>query len=156
MLIYAVEFGLWPFFSLMLPDMLPSHIAKVPTITDYSSSLQMPTLPISQKPSMQYVATYGIGAILVFEYLYFLLQAKKVNGDFQANLEQAVTRYQTSGVQATVAKLITAAFQHHGEDVEVLTPILVGIAKENQMCQILFPQYQSTSFLPLFGLAKMT
>ncbi|KAI6146769.1 hypothetical protein BKA82DRAFT_4155733, partial [Pisolithus tinctorius] len=60
------------------------------------------------------------GAILVFEYLYFLLQANKVNGDLQANLEQAVRTYQTSGVQATVAKLITAAFQCHGEDVEVL------------------------------------
>ncbi|KAI5997627.1 hypothetical protein F5J12DRAFT_785097 [Pisolithus orientalis] len=131
-------------------------IYQHPNITHYSSSVHMPTLAISQKPSLQYVAAYGIGAILVFEYLYFLLQANKVNGDLQANLEQAVRTYQTSGVQATVAKLITAAFQCHGEDVEVLHPILVGIAKENQMCQILFPQCQSTSFLPLFGLAKMT
>ncbi|KAI6139511.1 hypothetical protein BKA82DRAFT_778709 [Pisolithus tinctorius] len=102
-------------------------------MTGYFSSVQMPTLAISQTPSLQYVAAYGIGAILVFEYLYFLLQANKVNGGLQANLEQAVRTYQTSGVQATVAKLITAAFQHHGEDVEVLTPILVGIAKENQI-----------------------
>ncbi|KAI6140828.1 hypothetical protein BKA82DRAFT_4362745 [Pisolithus tinctorius] len=116
--------------------------ASQPTIaTPSSSSVQMPTLAISPQPSMQFIAEHGIGSVLVFEYLYFLLQANKLNSDLQTDLNLAVTTYQTSGLQATVAKLITAAFQQHGEDVEALTPILAGIAKENQMCMTLFPQH---------------
>ncbi|KAI6149800.1 hypothetical protein BKA82DRAFT_393771 [Pisolithus tinctorius] len=101
----------------------------------------MPTLAISPQSSMQFIAEHGIGAVLVFEYLYFLLQANKLNSDIQTGLKLAVSMYQTSGVQATVAKLVTAAFQQHGEDVKSLSPILVGIAKENQMCMKLFPQH---------------
>ncbi|KAI6138111.1 hypothetical protein BKA82DRAFT_1004639, partial [Pisolithus tinctorius] len=99
----------------------------------HDQPLKIPHLSLSKKSSMKYIAQHGIGAILVFEYLYFLLQDKAREGDLQDNLTQAVKQYQTSGVHDNVNKLIDRAFQEHGEDVEVLCPILVDIAKENQM-----------------------
>ncbi|KAI6025421.1 hypothetical protein EDC04DRAFT_239102 [Pisolithus marmoratus] len=81
------------------------------------------------------------GAVLVFEYLYFSLQGKEDGHDLQEDLTLAVKKYETSGVHANVQKHINAAFQEHGEDVEILCPILVDIAKQNQMCKMLFPSH---------------
>ncbi|KIO12043.1 hypothetical protein M404DRAFT_994085, partial [Pisolithus tinctorius Marx 270] len=104
-----------------------------PAITHQYQSSNMPTLSTSKKYSMKFVVEHGIGCTLVFEYLYFLLQARQGRSHFQADLTVAVTEYQTSGVQANVNQHIEAAFQEYGEDVEILCPILVDIARENQM-----------------------
>ncbi|KAI6104561.1 hypothetical protein EDD16DRAFT_1637176, partial [Pisolithus croceorrhizus] len=68
------------------------------------------------------------GAILLFEYLYFLLQVKTVGNDLQENLNFIVEKYQSSGIHAKVNKLIQEAFKMHGNNVEILSPILVDIA----------------------------
>ncbi|KAI6094326.1 hypothetical protein F5141DRAFT_1173446 [Pisolithus sp. B1] len=73
------------------------------------------------------------GSILVFEYLYFLLQARNAQDGLQEHLTLAVEKYQSSCVHAKVNILIEEAFQKYGEDVETLCPILVHIAKENQL-----------------------
>ncbi|KAI6101818.1 hypothetical protein F5141DRAFT_1135905, partial [Pisolithus sp. B1] len=80
----------------------------------------------------QWLTALG-GSILVFEYMYFSLQVNPDEQNVEKHFRMAVKEYQTSGVQAKVTALIVVAFQEHGENVEVLCPILVNIAKENQM-----------------------
>ncbi|KAI6113984.1 hypothetical protein F5141DRAFT_684951 [Pisolithus sp. B1] len=77
------------------------------------------------------------GSILVFEYLYFLLQARNAQNSLQEHLTLAVEAYQSSGVHTKVSMLIQTAFQKYGEDVETLCPILVNIAEENQLSMML-------------------
>ncbi|KIN93614.1 hypothetical protein M404DRAFT_487612 [Pisolithus tinctorius Marx 270] len=106
----------------------------VPQLNHRSRPISMPTLSPSLRSPMKYVVEHGIGSIIVFEYLYFLLQVNQAHQDDVAkHLTMAVKEYQVSGVQAKVLALIAAAFQEHGENVEVLCPILLGIAKENHM-----------------------
>ncbi|KAI5999100.1 hypothetical protein EDD15DRAFT_2363126 [Pisolithus albus] len=91
--------------------------------------------------SRQYIAENGIGAILVFEYLYFLLQVKDGRNDLQEDLNFAVDEYKSSGIQAKVNKLIQEAFQSYGDNVEILCPILVKIAQQNQLYQTIDARY---------------
>ncbi|KAI6102598.1 hypothetical protein EDD16DRAFT_346556 [Pisolithus croceorrhizus] len=100
-------------------------------------SLLMPTFSNSIPHSMQSIAENGIGAILVFEYLYFLLQEKAGGNDLQEDLNFIVEKYQSSGIQAKVNKLIQEAFKVHGNNVEILCPILVDIALQNQLSKML-------------------
>ncbi|KAI6104273.1 hypothetical protein EDD16DRAFT_1699753 [Pisolithus croceorrhizus] len=97
----------------------------------------MPTLSTSMQSSMQYVAEHGIGAVLVFEYLYFLLQARNAQRGLQEYLNLAIQTYQSSGIHDQVNKLIQEAFQKYGEDVETLSPVFVGIAEENKLSKML-------------------
>ncbi|KAI6138657.1 hypothetical protein BKA82DRAFT_1007090 [Pisolithus tinctorius] len=79
---------------------------------------------------------HGIGCVIVFEYLYFQLQVKDrstARQDLQQDLLVAVGKYQRSGVQDNVHAYIAKAFQQHGESVDDLCPMLVGIAQANQM-----------------------
>ncbi|KAI6029242.1 hypothetical protein PISMIDRAFT_683379 [Pisolithus microcarpus 441] len=99
----------------------------------------MPMLSTSTQYSMQYIAEHGIGSVLVFEYLYFLLQFKNGSNHIQEDLTLAVEEYQRSGVHAKVNKLIQAAFAKHGQDVKTLCHILLEIARENQLCKIFPP-----------------
>lgn len=76
----------------------------------------------------------GIGSLIVFEYLYFLLQVNQANqDDVEKHFTVAVQEYLVSGVQAKVIALIAAVFQEHGENVGALCPKLVEIAQENKM-----------------------
>lgn len=86
---------------------------------------------------MQYIVEHSIGAILVFEYLYFLLQSKEDVDDFQDPLNLALQTYEASGVHANVETHISAAFQEHDDDVASLCSVFVGIVHENQMSKIL-------------------
>ncbi|KIO11971.1 hypothetical protein M404DRAFT_994048 [Pisolithus tinctorius Marx 270] len=92
----------------------------------------MPSLATTQQSSMQHVVEHGIGALLVFEYLYFLLQ-EKTGRSLRRCLAFAVNEYQTSNVKANVHQLIKAAFMEHGHNIDILCPILVDIARNNQM-----------------------
>ncbi|KAI6035734.1 hypothetical protein EDC04DRAFT_2193876 [Pisolithus marmoratus] len=67
----------------------PCIINQVPDIQQSLYHLRMPTLSYSMKYSMQYTAEHGIGAILVLEYLYFLLQVKDQRNDLQRICLQA-------------------------------------------------------------------
>ncbi|KAI6159845.1 hypothetical protein EDD17DRAFT_1898519 [Pisolithus thermaeus] len=100
----------------------------------------MSPLSTSLQSPMMYIVEHGIGSILVFEYMYFLLQVNPDEKNVEKHFKIAVKEYQTSGVQAKVIALIAVAFQEHGENVEVLCPILVNIAKENQMSKKLLGQ----------------
>ncbi|KAI6016055.1 hypothetical protein PISMIDRAFT_689537, partial [Pisolithus microcarpus 441] len=108
-----------------------------PSISHPAQSLKIPTFSTSMQYSAQNIAQNGIGAILVFEYLYFLLQVKPGRNDLQEDLNLAGEEYQSSGIQAKVNKLIQEAFQNHDDNVEVLCPILVKIAQGNQLSKIL-------------------
>ncbi|KIK12501.1 hypothetical protein PISMIDRAFT_689417 [Pisolithus microcarpus 441] len=110
-----------------------------PSISHSRQSLNIPTFSTSKQYSRQYIAENGIGAILVFEYLYFLLQVTAGRKDIQEDLNLAAQEYQSSCIHANVNKLIQEAFQSHSDNVEVLCPILVKIAHQNRLCKILFP-----------------
>ncbi|KIN99268.1 hypothetical protein M404DRAFT_1004932, partial [Pisolithus tinctorius Marx 270] len=76
------------------------------------------------------------GCVIVFEYLFFQLQVKDrgaTRKGLQQDLTLTVQKYQKSGVQKIVNACIAEAFQQHGERVDNLCPMLVGIAKEHQM-----------------------
>ncbi|KAI6020602.1 hypothetical protein EDC04DRAFT_395438 [Pisolithus marmoratus] len=90
----------------------PCYINQVPSIQQSFYHLRMPTLSNSKKYSLQYTAEQSIGAILILEYFYFLLQVKDQRNDLQ---------------------VINEAFQEHGDNVENLFPILFQVAKEKQM-----------------------
>ncbi|KAI6041132.1 hypothetical protein EDC04DRAFT_1330346 [Pisolithus marmoratus] len=79
--------------------------------------LRMPTLSNSKPYSLKYTAEQGIGVILVLEYLYFCCRQK---------LDKMTCR-------SSVSKLVTKAVQEYGENVEILCPILVDVAKAHQM-----------------------
>ncbi|KAI6151284.1 hypothetical protein BKA82DRAFT_4125944 [Pisolithus tinctorius] len=99
-------------------------------------SISIPTLSRSSQPSIMALAEHGIGCVIVFECLFFQLQAKdgaNAKKDLQQDLTEIVKKYQKSGVQNAVIAHIAAAFQQHGESVDDLCPMLVGIAQENQM-----------------------
>lgn len=98
---------------------------------------EMPMLSASMTSSMKFVVEHGIGCLLVFEYLHFLFQGKNGTRYLEEDLAVAVRAYQISGVQANVHQLIEAAFQEHGEDVENLCPILVDVARKNQMSKMI-------------------
>lgn len=123
----------------LCPSLLTSieshdYVFQVPHLLHESALVSIPILSSSLKTSMAFIVEHGIGSILVFEYFYFLLQ---VNQENQAGVKKcmslAVKEYQMSGVQATVIDLIASALQTHGENVEILCPILVDIATANQM-----------------------
>ncbi|KAI6115869.1 hypothetical protein F5141DRAFT_633091 [Pisolithus sp. B1] len=92
---------------------------------------------MSKKYSRQYIAEHGIGAILVFEYLYFLLQAQHGRHNLQESLTLAVKEYKRSGIHARVNESIQETFEKYGDNVDILCPILVDIAKENQLSKML-------------------
>ncbi|KIO05649.1 hypothetical protein M404DRAFT_999770, partial [Pisolithus tinctorius Marx 270] len=101
-----------------------------------SYSISIPTLSMSSQPSLMALAEHGIGCVIVFECLFFQLQVKDgadARKDLQQDLTEIVRKYQKSGVQNAVIAHIAAAFQQHGESVDDLCPMLVGIAQENQM-----------------------
>ncbi|KAI6143898.1 hypothetical protein BKA82DRAFT_4178705 [Pisolithus tinctorius] len=103
-----------------------------------SYSISIPTLSMSSQPSLMALAEHGIGCVIVFECLFFQLQVKDgadARKDLQQDLTEIVRKYQKSGVQNAVIAHIAAAFQQHGESVDDLCPMLVGIAQENQMCK---------------------
>ncbi|KIK13268.1 hypothetical protein PISMIDRAFT_688848 [Pisolithus microcarpus 441] len=106
-----------------------------PPISHHVKSLTIPTFSTTMQYSKQCIAENGIGAILVFEYLYFLMQVKDERNDLQEDMNLAVEEYKSSGIHAKVNKLIQEAFQNHDDDVEILCPILVKIAQQNQLCK---------------------
>ncbi|KAI6013898.1 hypothetical protein EDC04DRAFT_680293 [Pisolithus marmoratus] len=111
----------------------PCNANQVPDIQQPLYHLRMPTLSNSMQHSLQFTAEHGIGAILVLEYFYFLVQDKDARNDLQAALDLSVAEYQTSGTRESVCKHINEAFQAHGENVDILCPILLQVAKEKQM-----------------------
>ncbi|KAI6140396.1 hypothetical protein BKA82DRAFT_4213248 [Pisolithus tinctorius] len=99
-------------------------------------SISIPILSMSSHPSLMALAEHGIGCVIVFECLFFQLQVKDEANDrkdLQQHLTEIVRKYEKSGVQKAVIAHIAAAFQQHGESVDDLCPMLVGIAQENQM-----------------------
>ncbi|KAI6168705.1 hypothetical protein EDD17DRAFT_637077 [Pisolithus thermaeus] len=108
----------------------------------------MPMLSISMQSSRQYIAEQGLGAILVFEFLYFLLQVQGGWHNLQEGLTLAVKEYQSSGIHAKVNESIHKAFEKYGDDVDNLCPVLVHIAKENQLSKMI------NSFIGLGNFAK--
>ncbi|KAI6026798.1 hypothetical protein BKA83DRAFT_4124388 [Pisolithus microcarpus] len=68
-----------------------------------------------------------------------MVLVKDGRNGLQEDLNLAAKEYKRSGIHAKVNKLIQEAFQNHGDDVEILCPILVKIAQQNQLCKILFP-----------------
>ncbi|KAI6038359.1 hypothetical protein EDC04DRAFT_1995361 [Pisolithus marmoratus] len=106
----------------------PCYIIQVPyMVQSFMTPLTMPALSPSIQYSMQYTAEQGI------EYMYFLLQATDGKQDWQAYLDVAAEEYENSGTRASVCKLIKAAFQEHDANLDILCPIFVQVAKENQM-----------------------
>ncbi|KAI5988202.1 hypothetical protein EDD15DRAFT_2371633 [Pisolithus albus] len=97
----------------------------------------MPTFSSSMQYSRQYYAEHGLGSILVFEYLYFLSQVPDGSNHMQEFWTLAVKEYQSSGIQNKVNESIQKAFEKCGNNVDALCPILVHIAKENQLSKIL-------------------
>ncbi|KAI6138531.1 hypothetical protein BKA82DRAFT_1005778, partial [Pisolithus tinctorius] len=108
------------------------------SINHNSHSISIPTLSMSSQPSLMALAEHGIGCVIVFECLFFHLQVKdgaNASKDLQQDLTEVVRKYQKSGVQNAVITHIAAAFQQHGESVDDLSLMLVGIAQDNQMCK---------------------
>ncbi|KAI6018549.1 hypothetical protein BKA83DRAFT_4313311, partial [Pisolithus microcarpus] len=103
------------------------------TISHPRQSITMPMLSSSMWYSRHYYAELGLGSILVFEYLYFLLQMQDGRNNLQESLTLAVKEYQSSGIHTKVNKSIQTAFEHYGDSMDDLCPILLHIAKENQL-----------------------
>ena len=80
----------------------------------------------------------SIGCILIFEYLYFLLQCNKNPGPA---LELAVNTYQHSGIQATVINSLQTVIQQHGDDHDTLCKVIIDIIVNNQMCMLFFYKF---------------
>ena len=74
---------------------------------------------------------YSIGCILIFEYLYFLLQSNKHP---RHALELVVNTYQNSGIQTTVINSLQNVIQQHGDDHDTLSKVIIDIIVNNQMC----------------------
>ncbi|KAI6023695.1 hypothetical protein BKA83DRAFT_4125201 [Pisolithus microcarpus] len=106
------------------PLITTDFLQDVPSISNAAESLILPVLSSLVPCSMQYIAEHGIGSILVFECLYFLLQTRNAGHGLQEQLDLAVEIYQSSGVHAKVSKLIQEAFEKYGEEEEILCPIL--------------------------------
>ncbi|KIK13873.1 hypothetical protein PISMIDRAFT_688366 [Pisolithus microcarpus 441] len=122
----------------------PAHLAfplsiwfPFDPIAQSGQPLTMPTLSSSMQYSRQYYAEHGLGSILVFEYLYFLLQVPDGRNNMQDCLTLAVKEYQGSGIHTKVNESIQKAFEKCGDNMDALCPILVHIAKENQLSKIL-------------------
>ncbi|KAI6159460.1 hypothetical protein EDD17DRAFT_906600 [Pisolithus thermaeus] len=77
------------------------------------------------------------GAILVFEYLCFLLQVQCGVDSLQESLTLVVKEYQNSGIQTKVNESIQKAFVKYGDNVDNLCLVLMHIAKENQLSKML-------------------
>ena len=76
---------------------------------------------------------YFTGCILVFEYLYFLLQSS--SNDPEHALKLAVNTYQSSGTQATVTNSLQDVIQQYGNDHDALfNRVIIDIILHNQMC----------------------
>ncbi|KAI5991981.1 hypothetical protein EDC04DRAFT_1328295 [Pisolithus marmoratus] len=58
---------------------------------------------------------------------------KDERNDVQVALDLAIAEYQTSGITESVCKLINEAFQQHGNNIQILPPILLQVAQEKQM-----------------------
>ncbi|KIN96736.1 hypothetical protein M404DRAFT_1006533, partial [Pisolithus tinctorius Marx 270] len=101
-----------------------------------STSIFIPILCTSHLHTLNALVEHGIGCVIVFEYLFFQLQVKD-RGTTRKHLEQDLTlvvqKYQKSGVQEIVNACIAEAFQQHGERVDDICPMLVGIAQAHQM-----------------------
>ncbi|KIO01396.1 hypothetical protein M404DRAFT_732610 [Pisolithus tinctorius Marx 270] len=109
---------------------------QVQFIKHDNHTISIPILSLSSQPSLMTLAEHGIGCVIVFECLFFQLQVKdgaNSRKDLQQALTETVRKYQKSGVQNIVIAHIAAAFQQHGESLDDLCPMLVGIAQENQM-----------------------
>ncbi|KAI6141507.1 hypothetical protein BKA82DRAFT_4012278 [Pisolithus tinctorius] len=116
---YCVDGCMCTFYAYHFDPFVPNHIYQhVSYIIPGMLSLATPTIS-----SMKCVVEHGIGTLLVLENLYFLLQAK-TGRTLAQDFTLSVKEYQTSVVQANVHKLIEAAFEEHGENVEILCPIL--------------------------------
>ena len=76
---------------------------------------------------------YFIGCVLIFEYLFFLLQSNK---DESHILKLAINTYQQSGIQATVVNSLQNAIQQHGDDYDILFKVIIDIVLNNQMCML--------------------
>ncbi|KAI6141684.1 hypothetical protein BKA82DRAFT_1003432, partial [Pisolithus tinctorius] len=103
-----------------------------------SDSISIPKLCTSQLHPLKTLVEHGIGCVIVFEYLFFQWQVKdrgSTRKDLQQDLTLIVQKYQKSGVQEFVNARIAEAFQQHGERVDDLCPLLVGIAQANRMCK---------------------
>ena len=78
---------------------------------------------------------YFIGCVLIFEYLFFLLQNNK---DESHILKLAINTYQQSGIQATIVNSLQNAIQQHGDDYDTLFKVIIDIVLNNQMCMLSF------------------
>ena len=72
------------------------------------------------------------GCILIFEYLYFLLQSNK---NQRHTLELAINTYQKSGIQATVINSLQDAIHQYENDHDTLSKVIIDIIINNQMCK---------------------
>ena len=73
------------------------------------------------------------GCILIFEYLYFLLQSNNLNQ--RHTLELAIDTYQKSGTQATVSNSLQDAIHQHENNHDTLSKVIIDIIVDNQMCK---------------------
>ena len=76
---------------------------------------------------------YFIGCVLIFEYLFFLLQSNK---DECHILKLAINTYQQSGLQANVVHSLRDVIQQHGDDYDTLEKVIIDIVLNNQMCML--------------------
>ncbi|KAI6008887.1 hypothetical protein F5J12DRAFT_57838 [Pisolithus orientalis] len=126
------------FFTYNISSILLLTSCQVELIGHSSSSISIPELYTSQLHPLKALVEHGIGCVIVFEYLFFQLQVKDrgtIREDLQQDLTLIVQKYQKSGVQEIVNACIAEAFQQHGDRVDDLCPMLVGIAQANQMCK---------------------
>ena len=72
------------------------------------------------------------GCILIFEYLYFLLQSNK---NQRHTLELAINTYQNSEIQATVINSLQNAIHQFEDDHDILSMVIIDIILNNQMCK---------------------
>ena len=72
------------------------------------------------------------GCILIFEYLYFLLQRNK---NQRHTWELAINTYQKSGIQATVINSLQDAIHQYENDHDILSKVIIDIIMDNQMCK---------------------
>ena len=75
---------------------------------------------------------YFTGCILIFEYLYFLLQSNK---DGRHSLDLAINTFQNSGTQATVINSLQDVIQQYGDNHDTLSKAIISIIIDNRMCK---------------------
>ncbi|KAL4063487.1 hypothetical protein V8B97DRAFT_1992056 [Scleroderma yunnanense] len=80
--------------------------------------------------SMQQCIIHGAGCILIFEYLYFYMQATTDQKDI---ITLAVKEYQQSSTQSTVVNALYHTIQEHSKDHFKLLQAIFDIIVENCM-----------------------